>query len=225
MHSTRWIEAPTHSKPMRRVAEQKRIHFEKVASFREGAKGFEKVRRELRDGDVIAYFMSSEEAKNDVLQGNVNSVGYKVLDYGHLAILTSQPNPKKLHLFSSQSFKGPNTQEDVDTLRDHSFDVYRLNRWDQVNKAKFHEFVSESQKKAGNKLGYDFSGMFGLWNSELKPKTPKQIGHDYICSTIVAAGLYYAGADLKASNRLGIFDLVSPRQVVMSHGELRDLDE
>lgn len=210
---------------MRNVPEHKRIHFDKVASYREGARGFEKVRRALRDGDVIAYFMTASEARKDVLQGNVNSVGYKVLDYGHLAILTSQVDPKKLHLFSSQSFKGPNTEEDVDTLKEHSFDVYRLNRWEQVDQEKFHEFVSESQKKAGNKLGYDFSGMFGLWNSALKPKTPKQIGHDYICSTIVAAGLYYAGADLKASNRLGIFDLVSPRQVVMSHGLLREPEE
>ncbi len=35
------------------------------------------------------------------------------------------------------------------------------------------------------------------------------------------AALYYAGADMKVSNRRGYLDLVSPKQVVTSHGVLR----
>jgi len=51
----------------------------------------------------------------------------------------------------------------------------------------------------------------------------KAIEHDYICSTIVAAAFYYAGADMKVTARSGWLALVSPLQVVMSHGYLRDL--
>ena len=85
------------------------------------------------------------------------------------------------------------------------------------------EFVEKSQEKAGTWIGYDFSGMFGVWNSNLRPSEAKAIGHDYICSTVVAAALYYAGADMKVSARAGWLDLVSPRQVVMSHGRLQDV--
>ena len=106
-------------------------------------------------------------------------------------------------------------KDSVHTLKDHCFAVYRLNR--------FHDFVQKSQEKAGNWIGYDFSGMFGVWNSNLRPNDAKAIGHDYICSTIVAAALYYAGADMKVSGRAGLLDLVSPRQVVMSHGYLREV--
>jgi len=106
-------------------------------------------------------------------------------------------------------------KDSVHTLKDPCFAVYRLNR--------FHDFVQKSQEKAGNWIGYDFSGIFVVWNSNLRPNDAKAIGHDYICSTIVAAALYYAGADMKVSEHAGWLDLVSPRQVVTSHGYLREL--
>lgn len=219
----RWAEKPRYEKPMAHVSEEKRLHFEKVGSYTEGKKGFQKIKRKLREGDVIAYKMTRNEARKDVLRGNINSVGYRVLDYGHLAILTQVKGKPGLHLLSSQSFKGPNTDEDINTLKDHSFDVYRLNRWNQVDLARFHEFVEKSKAKAGNWIGYDFSGMFGFWNSNLRPDKAEAIGYDYICSTIVAAALYYAGADMQVSRRNGYLDLVSPRQVISSHGVLRDI--
>jgi hypothetical protein len=219
----RWVEKPMYTEDMQDVPEKKRLHFDKVDGYSEGEEGFAEVMQGLREGDVIAYRMTTKESRGDVLKGRLNSVGYRVLDYGHLAILTYVDGNETLKLLSSQAFKGPNTKEDVYTLKDHSFDVFRLNRWDKVDLDRFHDFVQKSQEKAGNWIGYDFSGMFGVWNSNLRPNDAKAIGHDYICSTIVAAALYYAGADMKVSGCAGWLDLVSPRQVVTSHGYLREL--
>ena len=219
----RWVEKPVYTEPMQGVPEEKRLHFDKVGGYAEGDEEFSDVMKELREGDVIAYRMTTKESRRDVLRGRLNSMGYRILNYGHLAILTYVDGNETLKLLSSQTFKGPNTKEDVHTLKDHSFDVYRLNRWDKVDLDRFHQFVEKSQEKAGNWIGYDFSGMFGGWNSNLRPKEAKAIGHDYICSTIVAAALYYAGADMKVSSRAGWLDLVSPRQVVTSHGYLREI--
>ena len=219
----RWVEKPVYSEGMKDVPEEKRLHFDKVGGYTEGDEGVAEVKKTLREGDVIAYRMSGKESRTDLAKGRLNSIGYKILDYGHLAILTHVEGKETLKLLSSQAFKGPNTEEDVDTLEEHSFDVYRLNRWDKVDVDRFHEFVEKSQEKAGTWIGYDFSGMFGVWNSNLRPSEAKAIGHDYICSTVVAAALYYAGADMKVSARAGWLDLVSPRQVVMSHGRLQDV--
>jgi len=216
----RWAEKPVYAEALKNVPVDRQLHFEKVGTYYEGKPGFEEIRKTLREGDVIAYHMGTWEARKAILKGKLTRAGYRLLGYGHLAILTGQTG--ELRLFSSQSFKGPNTLEGDETLEDHSFDVFRLNRWAKVDQKRFHEFVVKSQEKAGNWIGYDFSGMFGLWNSNLSPDTAEEIGHDYICSTIVAAALYYAGADMKVSNRKGLLDLVSPKQVVASHGVLRE---
>ena len=74
---------------------------------------------------------------------------------------------------SSQALKGPNIREDIDTLKNHSWDVYRLNRWDRVDKKRFYEFVNLVRQKAERWYGYDFPGLFGLWNSNLRPIKPQ----------------------------------------------------
>lgn len=70
-----------------------------------------------------------------------------------------------------------------------------------------------------------FSGMFGLWNSNLSPKNPDDVGYDYICSTVVLTALYYAGLELGANRRDGILDLVTPAQVVDSKGRFIPLPD
>jgi hypothetical protein len=174
----------------------------------------------LREGDLVAYRMKRHEAALEVAKGKLNTVGYQLLDYGHLAIVVKTAQSDELRLFSSQSFKGPNVEEGIETLATHSFDVYRLDKWDVVDKARLYEFIDLAQEKAGKWYGYDFSGMFGLWNSNLKPNQPDDIGHDYICSTIVLACLYYAGVELDAAKRNGVLDLVSPKQVIASQGRI-----
>jgi hypothetical protein len=219
----RWAEKPVYTEDMKDVPEEKRLHFDQVGGYTKGDEGFAEVKESLREGDVIAFRMTGKEARGDLAKGRLGSVGYNILDYGHLAILTHVEGNETLKLLTTQPFNGPNTKEDVDSISKRSFDIYRLNRWDKVDLDRFHEFVQKSQDKAGTWIGYDFTGMFGVWNSNLRPKEAKAIGHDYICSTLVAAALYYAGADMKVSSRAGWLDLVSPRQVVTSHGRLQDL--
>jgi hypothetical protein len=219
----RWVEKPVYAEDMQVVPEEKRLSFKKVGGYSAGTEEFAEVLPTLREGDVIAYRMTTKDSSRAIAKGRLNKVSYNVLDYGHLAILTHVEGNETLRLLSSQSFRGPNVKDEIHSLREHSFDVFRLNRWDKVDVERFHEFVEKSQEKAGNWIGYDFSGMFGVWNSNLRPDEAKAIGHDYICSTVVAAALYYAGADMKVSSRAGWLDLVSPKQVVTSHGYLREL--
>lgn len=222
-YSLRWIEKPSARGPSRLAAPEDKTSFALTFSFaeKEGGDAFKSARDRLREGDVIAYRKDKGTARREILKGKLNTVGYRLLKYGHLAIVVKDANaPDRLRLFSSQSFKGPNIREDVDSLATHDWDAYRLDKWERVSADRLHEFVRLATAKAGKWYGYDFSGMFGLWNSNLTPASPKQIGHDYICSTIVVAALYYAGLELDAVQRGGIADLVSPLQVVSSKGRL-----
>lgn len=223
----RWMEKPSAKGPSTRVGSNDlRTRFDQVDRFTEGEGDFAQVRRRLQEGDLVAYRMGKIESALSVSKGHLNSLGYQILDYGHLAIVVQENGSSGgLALFSSQSFVGANTKEGVDTLEYHSFDVYRLDQWDQVSKSRFYEFVQLAKKKTGKWYGYDFSGMFGLWNSNLKPDDPKSIGHDYICSTVVLASLYYAGIELDAAQRGGILDLVTPKQVVASRGRIIEVPD
>lgn len=221
----RWMEKPSAQGPSTQAPEADTARFEQVLSFdaREGDEKFAQVSRQIREGDVIAYRMTLKDAYRDLLKLKLNTVGYRVFRYGHLAIAVDDParGPNQtaaLKLFSSESFKGPNVREGIETLRQHDFDVYRLDKWARVNRERLHEFVDASIRKAGKWYGYDFMGMFGLANSNLRPTAPKNIGHDYICSTVVVGALYYAGLELDAIQRDGLLDLVTPAQVVDSRG-------
>lgn len=217
----KWIDQPrTPASEQASVDDASRTKFDLVQGYTVGEDDFTSIKPHLREGDLIAYRMKRTESALSIAKGELNTVGYQILGYGHLAILVKTPQSDALVLFSSQSFKGPNVDEGIDTLETHSFDVYRLDQWERVNHARLYEFVDLAREKAGKWYGYDFSGMFGLWNSNLKPATPSDIGHDYICSTIVLACLYYAGVELDAAKRNGILDIVSPKQVCDSEGRI-----
>lgn len=217
----KWMEKPSANGPSKTATAQDLAQFKQVHSFDhpQGDAAFERTLEQLREGDVLAYRLNKWEARKEIFTGKLNKVAYRLYQYGHLAIVVRDPeNPSKLRIFSSESFKGPNMQEGLETLRTHRFDVYRLNQWQRVDKARLSEFMQLAMKKAGHWYGYDFSGMFGLWNSNLKPAKPEDIGHDYICSTIVLTALHYAGVELDAQQRGGVLDLVTPAQVVKSKG-------
>ncbi len=218
----RWVETPSSHGVSQQADPKDRTQFDVVTRFdQDEPETFGSRKATLREGDLVAYWMKKGEARRAIMKGHLNSVGYRLLSYGHLAIVVKDPQHKgKLRLFSSQSFKGANIQEDIDTLKDHSWDSYRLDQWQRVDKQRLYEFVELAQTKAGHWAGYDFSGMFALWNSNLKPSHSHKIGHDYICSTIVVAALYYSGLELDAVQRDGLLDLVSPKQVVTSKGRI-----
>jgi hypothetical protein len=218
----RWAEKPASNGVSQLANPQDRTQFDFVSSFDQARpKTFEARKATLREGDLVAYWMKEGEARHAIFTGNVNSIGYRMFKYGHLAIVVKDPeNRNKLRLFSSQSFKGVNIREDIDTLKNHSWNSYRLDQWHRVDAKRLYEFIDLAQARAGHWAGYDFSGMFALWNSNLKPYHSHEIGHDYICSTVVVAALFYSGLELDAVQRNGLFDLVSPKQVVTSKGRI-----
>jgi len=219
----KWMEKPSANGPSKQASPEDLAQFKQVHAFDHGANdaAYTNTLDQLREGDVLAYRMGKWEARKKIFTGKLNNVAYRLYKYGHLAIVVRDPEDmSKLRIFSSESFKGPNMREGLDTLKTHSFDVYRLDKWSRVDTARLNEFVQLSMKKAGAWYGYDFSGMFGLWNSNLTPKKPEDIGRDYICSTIVLTALYYSGLELDAYQRGGLLDLVTPAQVVASKGRL-----
>lgn len=227
LYVLRWVEKPSSGGVSQQADPKDRTKFDFVTSFDQQEPGsFADRKRQLREGDLVAYWMKKNESRQAILKGDVNKIGYRLLDYGHLAMLVKDPeNPKKLLLLSSQSFKGANTKEDIDTLRDHSWDAYRLDQWKRIDQARLREFITHANSKAGHWAGYDFSGMFAMWNSNLKPNHLDKVGRDYICSTIVVAALYYSGLELDAVQRKGLLDLVSPKQVVTSKGRIIPVPE
>ena len=219
----RWVEKPARKGPSHEARPEDRTCFAKVLSYEKGLgkTAFRGISAKLREGDVVAYWMSTDEARGEIVKGHLNKVGYRLLDYGHLAIVVRYPkDAKELRLFSSHSFKGAHTEEGLDTLRENSWDCYRLDKWNRVDAKRLREFVQVASKKAGHWAGYDFTGMFGIVNANLRPTKPKDIGREYHCSTVVVAALYYAGLELDAIQRGGMLDLVSPKQVITSGGRL-----
>jgi len=220
----RWMEWPNmQAGPSTKATEADRTRFEVVDSYDYNTDKalFEQKVADLREGDLIAYRMGLVESTLRLLTGDIAKASYGMFKYGHLAIVVADPaDGSQLRLFSSESFKGANLDEGLDSLKSHRFDVYRLDQWDRVDIERFHEFVRMARHKAGHWFGYDFTGMFGMWNSNLRPSNTEEIGREYICSTVVVAALYYSGIELDAIQRGGIIDVVTPLQVVASRGRV-----
>ena len=218
----RWMERPASSVPSS-PDEPARVEFRQLLSFdkeRLADGGWPEVKQALKEGDVIAYWKDPWEARVGILfKLQLNSVAYKVFKYGHIAIVVSDPqNENGLRLFTSYPLTGPTTREDLDTLKYESWHAYRLTRWDRVDKKRFYEFIRIARKKTDKWYGYDLFGLVGMWNPNLQPHEPHEIAHRYICSTLIAAGLYYAGVRLEVSPRHGVADIVTPLQLVSSKG-------
>ncbi len=218
--SLRWVEEPSPDGPSRNAAPEDRTKFEAVCSYdKDQPETFKNREGKLREGDVIAYWMKKKEAAKATSRGNLAGPGYHMLTHGHLAIVIKDPkDSEKLILYTAHPFKGPHLELGLDSLATKSWDAVRLDKWNRIDHARFYEFVDLSIDKAGNWAGYDFTGMFGLWNSGIEPSHPDEIAVDYICSTLVVAALHYSGLKLDAVNRDGLLDLISPGQVVRSEG-------
>ena len=219
-----WMERPASHGPSTQAEPEERTEFLPVLYFdkeKYDEPDWTTIKSLLKEGDVIAYRKGTWEARKAIfLQGRLNIIGYRLFKYGHLAMVVKDDDESTLRLLSSESFKGPNIREELDALQHYSWDVYRLNHWDRVDKRRLYEFISLVRQKAEKWYGYDFSGMFGLWNSNLDPRTPSDIGREYICSTVILAALHYAGVELDAYQRHGFADIVTPLQVISSKGKL-----
>jgi len=173
----------------------------------------------LKVGDVIAYRKDKWSARRELFaEGKVTVIGYRFFKYGHLAIVVEDPKvPGRMALFTSQSKKGVNMDEDIDSLRTHNWDAWRLDQWHRVDEERIREGILRCQEKSGHFFGYDFTGMFALWNENLKPEDVDDFGTEYICSTAVVTLLYYGGFESDATPRQGM-DLITPYQVVRARG-------
>ncbi len=177
------------------------------------------IRAGLKVGDVIAYRKEKWSARRELFaEGKVTVIGYRLFRYGHLAIVVEDPKePGRLALFTSQSQKGTNMEEDIDSLRTHNWDAWRLDKWHRVDKERIREGILRCQEKSGHFFGYDFSGMVALGNKNLKPEQGEDFGTEYICSTVVITLLHYAGFESDAAHRQGM-DSITPYQVVRARG-------
>jgi len=219
-----WMEKPAVHGPSAAAKPEERVEFAPLFSFdpERQSESWPELNGQLREGDLIAFWKEPWEARKEIFfQGKLNVIGYRLFKYGHVAMVVKDPeDPSRLRLLSSWSFRGPNVQDEIDALRAHSWDAYRMNGWERVDKTRFYEFIAVVRQKAEKWYGYDFVGMFGLVNSNLDPKTPEEIGHSYICSTVIVAALQYAGVELDAYRRLGVGDIVTPLQLVASAGKI-----
>ena len=224
-YALRWMEKPAKAGQTASVGAQFSpddvTEFIQIASHdpKDSAAALAEVVAQLQVGDVIAYRLGAWEARMKLLTGDVGKIGYRLFKYGHLAVMVRDPdNEDALRVFSSEMFRGANTRFGVESLAGQHFDVYRLEHHERIDRARLNEFVRIALRKSGNLFGYDFSGVFGLWNSRLTPDRPEEVGTSYICSTVVATAFYYAGVSLDVSARHGVLDLVTPMQVVEAKG-------
>lgn len=173
----------------------------------------------LQVGDVIAYRKEKWSARRELFtKGKLTVIGYRLFKYGHLAIVVEDPDaPGRKVLFTSQSVKGVNVDEDADSLQTHNWDAYRLDKWDRIDLGRIREGILRCKEKSGNFFGYDYTGMFALWNEDLKPEHTKDFGTEYICSTSVVTLLYFGGFESDATPRQEL-DLITPYQVVRAKG-------
>lgn len=217
------------TRPSRLAKAEDRTRFVKVCSFnrKDGEAGFLKAMARVREGDLIAYRMGKWEAwKKLLFESEIRAIGYAFLRYGHLSIVVNDVNGNGgLSLFSSETAYGTNLRTQLETIQRTDWDCWRLNQWDRVEKERFYEFMVISLDRSSNKSGYDYTGVMGLWNSNLKPDLPQVISNEYTCSTLVAAAFYYAGVELDSTRHSRIGDLVTPYQVVRSKGGIFPLSK
>ena len=174
---------------------------------------------QLQVGDVIAYRKEKWSARRELFaEGKLTVIGYRLFKYGHLAIVVEDPGlPGRKVLFTSQGVKGVNLNEDVDSLRTHNWDAYRLDKWNRIDTDRIMQGVLSCEEEAGHFFGYDFTGMLALWNENLKPEQVSEFGTEYICSTSVVTLLYFGGFESDATPRQNL-DLITPYQVVRAKG-------
>jgi len=224
-----WLNRPWVPKPSRIAKPEDRISFEKIASYRrqEGEAGLREKIKLLREGDLVAASLGKVESSKDLIfRRRMNYIAYTVLDYGHLDIVIHDPGDSgKLMLFTCTTIEGVNAQRQLIDLGNRDWDVFRLNNWQRVNHERLYEFVELGLKRGQNPETYDNFSALGFRNANLKPKTRDDIGGGYICSTVVAAALYYAGVELDNTRNSSYVDLVSPKQVVTSKGRYFNPEE
>ena len=178
---------------------------------------------ELQAGDVVAFWMSHDDALSYLRRGVIQKVPYELFQYGHLALVVEAPGQSgELRLLQLAMGQAANVDAGLDYLEDKSWNVFRPPSG-TVDQERLKEFVQRVVETASDpKKAYDYAGVLGLKNSPWRPESREEIGNRYSCATLVIAALHYAGYELDAVHRGGRLDVVTPKQVVMSFGEVRE---
>ena len=217
-----WLQRAWGPTPSRLAKREDRMSFKRIASYRryEGRQGLKEKIRHIQEGDLIAASLGKIESSRDVIfRQRMNFIAYTVLDYGHLDIVIRDPDGSgELVLFTCTTKEGVNTQRRLTDLGNRDWDIFRLNDWDRVDHERLYEFAKLGLERGQNDETYDNFSAIGFRNANLKPKSRDDIGGGYICSTVVAAALHYAGVELDNTRNSAYVDLVSPKQVVTSKG-------
>jgi hypothetical protein len=208
------------------VSPEGMARFELVTSYEKGDKNFGQVKKQIREGDLIALWMTREETSRGIFKVRLSALAYVLLKYGHLAIVVEVPGRMPpLRLYSSLPRIGSHYSNGLDNLEEKNFKVFRLDRWDELSAERLREFTNIAPKKSRKVFGYDYFAASGIWSDHLEPHNPRQIGGGYMCSTSVAAALHYAGLDLEKVGPCAACRLVSPKRVFTSEGRIISLPE
>lgn len=179
------------------------------------AQQFDKITKNLKAGDVIAFYMSHTEARLNLKQRKIQKIPYELFSFGHLAIVTTTTSSSELKLLQVAMKQSINTDSGLGYLKDKSWQVYRPPS-NSVAIGKLCEF-SQHVSTTG-KPGYSYTASLGLTNGDIHPDCRSEIKDKYTCTTLVVAALNYSGFQLHTPRRNGYFDLITPQQVVMSWG-------
>lgn len=195
--------------------------FELVASYQKGDKNFNQIKNNIREGDVVAFWMSREETRTGLFNVRISALAYVTLEYGHSAIVVKLPGREPpLRLFSSLPQIGSHFSGGLEELKEKNFLVLRLDRWNEMDAERLREFANTARARSDQGFSYDYMAAAGIWNNYLKPREKHEIRGSYTCSTSVAAALHYAGLDLTNVRRCSLFQIVSPKKVFTSTGRI-----
>lgn len=174
----------------------------------------------IRPGDVVCFHMSHRETWQWLRAAKIQKVPYEIFRYGHLALVVPDPAsasreaPRKLLQVAMR--QPVDATSGMEYLDDKSWIVFRPAEA-KPDVARLHEFARIATARASSpKKAYDYTAAFGIHNGAFGARREEDIAAEYTCTTLVTAGLDYAGCPLRAVRRGGWFDVVTPRQVVES---------
>ena len=218
-----WMEKPQSKRTATKKSNSKVEKMKKVVSYHAETDkdNYQTIMDHIQVGDVIAFYMSHQEAWSHLKKANIQKVPYELFRYGHLAMVVedNSKSNNKLKLLQLAMNQKVNMDSDLSYLKDKNWEVYRPRK---INHDKLREFVSIAKERGSSeKTAYDYSGAFGIKNAVHKPTSKDEISKEHTCCTLIVAALYYAEYELHCTRRKGLLDIVTPRQVVESWGNVR----
>ena len=155
-------------------------------------------------------------------KGKIQKFPYELFRYGHLAIVVPDPNGTgELRLLQVAMKQAVSAVDGLEYLSDKTWEIHRPPTA-PIDLARLNEFTARvTENTSDPKHAFDYVSVTGWNNSPRQPEHESNIGDKFSCATLVIAGLHYSGYELDAVHRGGRFDLVTPRQVIESHGTVR----